>query len=379
MPFRTLGFIAVLAIFASWLGWRYFTRPSWEMFPTPTPISSAAPAPEDLPATREDIAQLLAVPITISNAQVSTASGAMEFIGEYKPGFVTIFGENIASRSALNVVTSIRSITEPMPLIAVDHEGGRVQRLSGSGFTKLPSWREVCTRDSVDRTQLFEQSAAELQKVGVDIIFAPVVDLTASGSALRDRTCSNDPVITTAVTQEMIVAFRQKGLLPVIKHYPGIGEAKRDLHTSLDAILTQPKELPVFTSLFRIFPTIGVMTTHILVQDISEEAPCSLNQRCVSQLRKEAPQALIFSDALDMESALTGFDLLSKKTLLQVSREALLAGNHVLVYGKDTKIEDIERVLQSLKEEYDANELLRIKVDAALEQVRTTRTEVLNK
>jgi predicted nucleic-acid-binding protein len=121
------------------------------------------------------------------------------------------------------------------------------------------------------------------------------------------------------------------------------------------------------------------MTTHVLVKDMSEEAPCSLNQRCINQLKKDAPQVLIFSDALDMESARTGFDLLSKKTLIQVSREALLAGNHVLVYGKDTKIEDIEKILQSLWEEYEANELMRMKIDAALQQVRSTRTEVLEK
>jgi beta-N-acetylhexosaminidase len=345
----------------------------------PTEITQASPSPTVKPVTKDDIAQLMAVPLTITNGQVSSGSGAMEFIGEYKPGFVTIFGENIASKSATNVIESIRNIAEPMPLIAVDHEGGKVQRLSGTGFTKLPSLKEICTKDSLQRTQLFAQSALELQKVGVDIVYAPVVDLTASGSALRDRTCSNDPVTTAAVAQEMIVEFRQKGLLPVIKHYPGIGATKRDLHDSLDAVLTEPKELPVFASLFRIFPRVGVMTTHVLVKDMSEEAPCSLNQRCINQLKKDAPQVLIFSDALDMESARTGFDLLSKKTLIQVSREALLAGNHVLVYGKDTKIEDIEKILQSLWEEYEANELMRMKIDAALQQVRSTRTEVLEK
>lgn len=382
MPLRTLLFIIFLSVFTGWLGWRYFTASRDEQFVftgvnqavTPTPSSTPKPV------SKEDIAQLLAVPLSITKkGEVDPDTQMMDFIGEFKPGWVVLFGDEIATRSASGIVNAIRSASDPAPMIVVDHEGGTVQRLDGVGFTKLPSLKEICSKPSQERVSLFEQSATELQKVGVSVIFAPVVDLTASGSALKDRTCSADPTTTTATAQEMIVAFRQKGIYPVIKHYPGIGSLKRDLHQSLDAVTSTPKELPVFASLFKIFPTIGVMTTHVLVKDLSEEAPCSLNPRCVSRLKKDSPQALIFTDALEMESARTGFDLLSKKTLLQVSREALFAGNHVLVYGKDVSMQDMNEVLQDLYEEYSSNELMHIKIDEALAQIGKTKQEVIGK
>lgn len=380
MHWRTASFIGLLVVFTIWLGWRYFTRPQGGWFPESTPVVVATPLPTTTPqpATKEDIAKLLAVPVTITNAKISTTSGTLEFIAEHEPGFITLFGENIATRSARNVLQVVRDQVEEMPLVAVDHEGGRVQRLSGAGFTRLPSFQQVCAQESGDRKALFEKSAFELQQVGVDIIFAPMVDLAKNHPVLRDRICSDDSTIITAVAEELIIEYRKKGILPVLKHYPGIGDTQKDLHADIDAVLNAPSELPVFQSLFKIFPRVGVMTAHVLVKDLSEEAPCSLNEKCVDILKRDAPEALIFTDALEMDSARTGFDLVTQKSLIRVSREALLAGNHVLVYGRDVTPAELEKVLETLSIEYGTNEVLRQKIDEALQHVRTTKRDVFS-
>lgn len=378
MHWRTVGLVLLLSLFTAWLGWQYFTKPEGAAIVLPTPMV-ATPSPTPTPeATREDIATLIAAPLTISGSQIATRSGNLTFIQSNKPGFVTLFGENIATRSALQAITILKETTSPMPLVAVDHEGGRVQRLRGTGFTRVPAWQAVCEMSVAEKQEVFVQSALELQRYGINIVFAPVIDLAENNPILRDRICSNDPAITSAAAQEMIVQYRQNGVYPVIKHYPGIGETTRDLHNSLDAVLTMPRELPVFQTLLRLFPTIGVMSTHVLVSGFSEEAPCSLNEKCIQPLRTEFPQAVIFTDALEMDSARTGYDLLSQKSLEQVSREALLAGNHVLVYGRDVTGAELEKVLETLYREYGTNEVLREKIDQALVQVRTLRTELEN-
>ncbi len=69
----------------------------------------------------------------------------------------------------------------------VDHEGGSVQRLNGEGFTILPSWKRMCNQTAELRQSSLASSAAELAAVGIDVVLAPVVDVSHSNIVLRDR------------------------------------------------------------------------------------------------------------------------------------------------------------------------------------------------
>ncbi len=378
MDLKTKLFSVLLGIFAVWLGWKYFTREGITVLvPTPTPAASATHAPGQPRATRADIAQLLAVPITLSGATVSTSSGNLAFAAEEKVGFVSLFGDSIASRAAQQAISQIRAAVGPQVMVAVDHEGGTVQRLSGTGFTKLPALQELCdSSDALARQRLFAKSATELRQAGVDVIYAPVADLASNSAVLKSRTCSDNEVITTTVNQEMISAFIRRGILPVIKHYPGIGAITRDLHREIDALYDTPKELTVIQTLLQVQPNAGVMTTFVLVTGMAENAPCALDFNCVMKLNSYSQRTLIFTDALEMKSALTGTDLVSQKTLVQVSKEAMLAGNHVLVYGKGVTGKELSEVLNMLVSEYDSNQAMREKIDQALLKIQNTKQEL---
>lgn len=378
MDWKTKGFITLLFIFACWLGWKYFTRPEvLVILPSPSPSASPTALPARPPATPEDIAQLIAVPITVSGPRIATNSGNLAFAAEKKVGFVTLFGENIASASARQVISQIKEVVGTHTMIAVDHEGGTVQRLSGTGFTKLPPLQTICEdEDALARQTLFAKSATELRAVGVNVIFAPVVDLASNSAVLKKRTCSSDQILTTIVGQEIISAFIRRGILPVAKHYPGIGATTRDLHNELDAVYERPKEMEVFKTLLQVQPNAGIMTTFVLVTGLAENAPCALDFNCILELDSYSKRTLIFTDALEMQSALTGSDLTSQKTLVQVSKEAMLAGNHILVYGKGVSAKDLDEVFKMLVSEYDSNTVMREKIDRALIRLENTRLEL---
>ncbi len=375
MVWKTKLFVGLLTIFTIWLGWKYFTRPEMiAVQPPPLPAASATPLPTRAPATPEDIAQLLAVPVTISGSRIATSSANMQFAIDKKVGFVTIFGENIASSSAQRLISQIKA--ETGALIAVDHEGGSVQRLDGAGFTKLAALKTICSQEESLRKASFATTAAELRQAGVDIVFGPVVDLASDNAILKDRICSSDPTLTAAVAFETIDAYTAQGILPVIKHYPGIGSTTNDLHDEIDALLEEPPELSLYKTILELKPKIGVMSTHVLVKNLSENAPCSLSFDCILLLNSYSSQSLLFTDALEMESALTGTDFETKKNLIQVSREAILAGNHILVYGPSVREDDLEQILEILTAEYDTNVVLRQKIDQALTRLDAVQAEL---
>ncbi|MBP7768795.1 glycoside hydrolase family 3 protein, partial [Candidatus Woesebacteria bacterium] len=266
MNTKSSGLIIVLAVIAAVLGWRYFTRPTY-IGPQPTipsvePTATPTPAPQH---TKEELGKLLMLPLTVtaSKTGIATSAATLQYLKTYSPGFVLFFGDAISTQSASAARQTLLAHTNHIPALAVDHEGGSVQRLSGLGFTKLPSFRDVCKLPTEERRALFSQSAQELQAAGVTVALGPVIDVAVDNSVLTDRICSKDKGVVTAVAQEFITEFQKRGITPVLKHYPGIGGTTKDLHKSIDAITESPAEISIYQSLLRIYPSIGVMVAHV--------------------------------------------------------------------------------------------------------------------
>jgi beta-N-acetylhexosaminidase len=372
--------ITFLAILAIGMGYLYFTkRISPEeralLAEQQPPETTVTPTPD---TTLVNFAQLLAVPYDLDQSPSASSGAMLDFIGDNKPGFVTIFGSQIASSSASEVITEIFNETVPQerPLIAVDHEGGRVQRLNGLGFTKLPTWRRVCGQTADVRQAELASSAAELHVVGISIVFAPVVDVSDSNAILKDRTCSGDPALVSDAALDYIAAFQQENILPVIKHYPGLGNALLDTHDDFVTTTITEKDIAPFKTILDTYPTIGVMTAHIGVENQSAVLPCSLSSGCVGQLFELYPEVAVFSDALDMKGAsYNSINPDKPKTLETVTIEAINAGTTVLVYGQDVTAADLESVLSRIKVEYTSSSDFRTKVNVAVEKIVTLKKQ----
>lgn len=380
MSRSTVLFILFLSVVVVALGYNYFARPFGELFaPEQAAVNEVSPELDQAPevsilhtlSTREKILQMLAAPLTVVPG--SSPSGTVSWVIAEKPGFVTLFGERISTASARQVSDQLTQASKAgqaedptLPiLIAVDHEGGRVQRLNGVGFTRLPSWQELCQLDIEKREIVLAKSATELAAVGIDIVLAPMVDVASQSAVLGNRVCAGNPEIVVGASHQYAQLFARQGLLPVFKHFPGIGQSRRDLHTQFDRIAVTAEEALVYRSLLTSNPQAGVMVAHVGVENQYPDVPCSLSAACISELHTTFPEALIFSDALDMKAAAYN-PTQADKSLAQVSLAAIKAGNQVLVFGAGVNSTDLETIIQTVEAEAKKDPTVVTKIDQAV-------------
>jgi len=156
--------IVFLFFLAGFLAYNYFEQPFLKYFPEPVidqPTEGVEETEQnlDLPelSTREKLTQMLMLPLVLDNEQDPADNDNLALIQEYQPGFVVYFGEEIDFATAKKYQESLLDGNNKkvvLPLLAVDHEGGRVQRLSGEGFTPLPSMRQLTNAvSSIDEEQ----------------------------------------------------------------------------------------------------------------------------------------------------------------------------------------------------------------------------------
>ncbi len=432
---NTKIFIGVLTVVALLLGLNYFTTPLLDYFESTSAEVQTTPTVKPTPAANsklellesltpeEKVAQLIAYPAmienesesesvqaTISAAATDTASTDdgnepdatgenfvitnLEQLTEFGPGLVVIFGSNLGQQQVslaldqLQVKTSSNSL---LPLVAVDHEGGLVQRLSGEGFEKLPPWQSLCQEDVAAIEEHLTQSAQELQNVGINIVFAPVLDL--GGSVLGSRSC-NDFDASLEAAQSYIEIFGKHQIMSVIKHFPGIGNITRDLHFGLDEIRLDSEDTQIFARVLDQYPNIGVMTSHVMLEDKLEGLPCSLSAECLSAFPENYPQALVFTDALNMGAIEEYLALQTDSTtalatdsassisqpqnMTDVAKQAIVAGNDILVFGQEISPNDLSAIKQDLAQEYEQNEAFRTRVDISLEKILMIKSLQIN-
>lgn len=362
---------------------------SWQWLrPTPIPSDETAAAPlatrsADAPieSITQQLGTLMAVPLLLDDTGIVSGSVSLDYILEAQPTMVVLFGSDVPASVSAAVTASLHQLPNP-PLIAVDHEGGSVQRLSGAGFTRLPSWQQLCSLTVQKRMELVASSAAQLRSAGVDIILGPVVDLTASGSALRSRTCAADPDKVAAISQEVMTTYQRAGIVSMIKHYPGIGSARADLHTQSAKVTLTPEDTRPFETLLTTNPTLPVMISHLRIDPADPNTPCSLSPLCVGELHRVFPEALLVSDALEMKSA--GYVASSSavvRPLPERASAALRAGVELLLFGPTVTETDLHEVMQQLITDYStANQLYEKTLSriGRIKQWRETLTPVYN-
>jgi beta-N-acetylhexosaminidase len=388
----TLTFILLLCILAGLLGYNYFAKPFAHLnskivsdlttTPSPVPEANDKPQPFKNLTDQQKISQLLAVPLTISSTKNSTdnatSSAMLDWISANQPGLVTLFGQNIDRNTAQTTIAKLKknnSLTTPL-WIAVDHEGGTVQRLSGTGFTKLPSWSNLCQLPEDQFTNMLASSAAELKNVGVDVVLAPVVDV-GSSKTLNSRICSTQPTAVIDKATKYVAAFQKNNLLPVLKHFPGLGQTSQDLHQQFDQVTISADDAIVYRSLLAKNNYLGVMVAPVGVKNQYPEIPCVLSPDCVAELATNFPQTLVFTDALEMKA---NFHVSAGKpelNLSEVAAQAILSGNQVLIFGPSVTDQQLTKLTNDLALKYQTDELFKEKVNAALTQIINYKT--LNK
>jgi beta-N-acetylhexosaminidase len=256
-------------------------------------------------------------------------------------GSVLLFTRNYTNPQQLAALTAaIRALRTPHLLIAVDHEGGRVQRFR-EGFTRLPAARLLGRRFDEDRRDALSLAqsvgwlmASELRAVGVDFSFAPCIDLDYGVSEIiGDRAFHSDPDTVAALAVATMSGMRETGMAAIAKHFPGHGAVVADSHTALPVDRREFVDLEADIRPYR--PLIdnnlpGIMAAHVVFPAL-DALPASLSKRWITGvLRGEMGfHGCVFADDLTMAGAAAFGDVMARVDL------GLAAGCDVLPICND--------------------------------------------
>ena len=150
---------------------------------------------------------------------------------------VVLFARNFASRAQVAELTqSIREAAPRPQLISVDQEGGRVQRFR-DGYSTLPALQgfDALYREDADAALALAREhawlmASEIRATGIDLSFAPVIDLARGNRAIGNRAFSADPQVVAAFTRAYVAGMHEAGMAATLKHFPGHGSVPEDTH-----------------------------------------------------------------------------------------------------------------------------------------------------
>jgi len=280
---------------------------------------------------------------------------------EQRPGGIFVRG-----RSALfeaRVFTDREDDGLPL-IVALDDEGGRVQPLEGV-LEDLPSAAAMATTSVAEVEALARDRGEQLVGLGINTVFAPVVDV-GGGAGIGDRSFGDTPEVVTAFAGAYARGLRSAGLLPVLKHFPGHGRASADSHDgpsttpaldSLRALDLRPYEVLVAEG------PAGVMIGHLDVPGLTPEGvPASLSPDAVGLLRAgyEFDGLVVTDDIAAMPAVRTRF------TPPDAAERALAAGVDLVLLSQPA---DIEAVLDRLVDAVEQGRLPERRVASALERV----------
>ncbi|MEN5393620.1 beta-N-acetylhexosaminidase [Stenotrophomonas sp. TWI377] len=228
---------------------------------------------------------------------------------------VILFKRNFASREQVAELSAAIRAAAPRPqLICVDQEGGRVQRFR-DGYSALPplqGFDALYATDPEAALALAEQHAwlmaSEVRASGVDLSFAPVVDLGRGNLAIGDRAFSADPQVVAAFTAAYVRGMHSVGMAATLKHFPGHGTVLEDTHFH-DA--SDPRSLDELRALdlipFAAGITAGadaVMMAHVVYPQVAPE-PAGYSPRWIQQILREEMgfRGVVFSDDIGMAAS----------------------------------------------------------------------------
>jgi beta-N-acetylhexosaminidase len=230
-------------------------------------------------------------------------------------GGVILFKRNFESIAVLQELTfEIHALRQPPLLIAIDHEGGRVQRFR-HGFTVLPPMRALGVLWETDPARALEMAtaagyvlAAELRACGIDLSFTPVLDLDhGTSEIIGNRAFHSDPAAVTALAGALIAGLRRAGMANVGKHFPGHGFVAADSHVAIPVDTRPVQALYADLAPYRAHREMdlaAVMPAHVIYEKL-DPGPAGFSSYWLRYvLRGELGfDGVIFSDDLSMEGA----------------------------------------------------------------------------
>jgi beta-N-acetylhexosaminidase len=263
------------------------------------------------------------------------------------------------------------------PFIAIDQEGGRVHRLP-EPFTHFPAAGRIgATRNAGLARRLGRATAEELKLVGINLNFAPVLDVDSNpaNSVIGDRAFGSDPKQVIDISMAWTQGLREGSIIPCGKHFPGHGDTDKDSHFEspiLRKTLEELKkiELPPFAHAGR-SGIEALMTAHVLYPALDGEFPATLSEPIVTGLLRHqlGYDGVVFSDDLEMKAISASYGV-EEATL-----RALRAGVDILLY-----CHEVEKALQAFEflcDEVERDPAVRARVEESHRRITELKQRYL--
>ena len=254
-------------------------------------------------------------PVMLDIEGRSLSPADRDLLREPAVGGVILFARNFESAvQVADLVAEIRALRRPPLLVAVDHEGGRVQRFR-EGFTRIPPMRSLGRAYDRDRDSGLQAAreagwiiAAELRAVGIDLCFAPCVDLDWNVSeVIGDRAFHRRPEVVADLANAFSRGLRSAGMAAVAKHFPGHGAVVADSHLKLPVDRREYglllDDMRPYERLVSTGSIAGVMLAHIIYEKL-DSMPAGFSSYWIErELRARIGfGGAVFSDDLSMKA-----------------------------------------------------------------------------
>lgn len=338
----------------------------------------------DLRLIREQVGQMLLV--GFRGTSVDAEVQAM--FNDVRPGGVILFDydlpsrgkepRNIESPQQLSALTAeIRAILGDDVLVAVDAEGGYVNRLKSKyGFTvEVPSAEKLGMGTAEETLAIADKLAQQLRAVGINLNLAPVVDVNifpeSPAIGKIERSFSSDPEVVTIHAQAFIDAHEQHGVLTTLKHFPGHGSATGDTHLGVTDVTDtyRAEELIPYQKLIQDGYQGLVMTAHITNRNY-DSVPASLSYNIITELlrRELGFDGVVLSDDMQMGAIVTEYGL------GDAAVAAVLAGVDIILIagqqGENPSNQHIYQVRDALVESIESGYISITTIEDSLARIR---------
>ena len=297
---------------------------------------------------------------------INKNSDIVKYIKDFNIGGVILYDEdleiggpgsrNITSPKQLKELTEkLQGYAEKSLLISVDQEGGEVHRLKSLyGFTDTPPWKQIGLLDSERMTRQFSDNIAfDLSKAGINLNFAPVIDLDyGKGSVISDssRSFTDDIKKLIRHAEIFIKSHREKGIITSGKHFPGLGSGITDTHEGFTDLTKtwSVKDLQPFNELIKSQELDMIMVSHALDKKLDPILPASLSKKIIKgMLRADLGfDGVVICDDPSMRAISDHYSLKEIfKLMLNAGVDLFCLGNN-LIYDNEYIPKSIEAILE---------------------------------
>jgi beta-N-acetylhexosaminidase len=341
------------------------------------PACALAPDNPPLSALSSDVAEMLMFGFDGAAANTRSAQILAEHVGAGRVGGVFFVKANVGSRDdVIAIIREFSSNKTSTPLIAIDHEGGFVQRLTERhGFARLPSARRVAATKTPDQAkELYSMAASELAAIGFNLNLAPVIDLDDPASPAVghfERAFAGDPATVTAYAEAFVDGFASARILCALKHFPGQGLSRDDSHRDLPDITAtwSESEIEPYSKLIASGRARIIMTGHMRLASVEKEPiPITLSSAVTTGMLRDRLgfNGVVITDDLDM-SAVSG-----RMERREAIIRAIAAGNDILMIRNTSQFDPAlpQNVARWVRGAIDKGDLSETRIRESADRVR---------